>query len=86
VTCDKLTGFGHNLFFANTSGDTNGCAAGANSLFADPLYLDSAADDFTLQATSPAINNGVDLGEDRNGSTAGNYNGAAPDRGYFETP
>ena len=34
----------------------------ANSLWEDPLMTDPATGDFTLQATSPCINAGVDVG------------------------
>ena len=34
----------------------------ANSLDSDPLFTDSANDDFTLTSLSPAINAGIDVG------------------------
>jgi hypothetical protein len=43
---------------------------------ADPLFIDKTAYDFRLQAASPAINAGVDVGLP--------YLGAAPDLGYAE--
>jgi CSLREA domain-containing protein len=82
----------YNDFFANGSGGTvhctNGCSIGANSITTNPLYVNQGANNFILTATSPAINTGIDLGvsqPDVNGSSAGLYNGSAPDMGAFET-
>ena len=47
-----------------------------SQLNADPLFTNRGAEDFTLQAGSPALNAGVDLGLP--------YYGAAPDMGYWE--
>jgi hypothetical protein len=76
----------YNLYFGNGSGGCNPCAIGANSLQLDPKFVNSAMDDFRLQAGSPAIDKGLPLGLDRNGAAAGDYNGAAPDLGYWESP
>ncbi|HKY36426.1 MAG TPA: hypothetical protein VJN18_10830 [Polyangiaceae bacterium] len=59
---------------------------GANSQQANPLFVDATGDDFTLQAMSPAINAGTPLGVDRSSAAAGDFNGAAPDLGYWESP
>lgn len=84
----NLTQFDYNLWFNTTN--CNGCAAGlgANSITQDPRYVDFAGDNFALDTTfpSPAINAGTTaLGEDRNGGTAGNYNGTSPDMGALES-
>jgi hypothetical protein len=76
----------YNLMFGNGSGNCNPCTVGANSVLTDPLFVNVAAEDFALGATSPAINAGTDLGVDRNGAGAGNFNGTAPDIGYLERP
>jgi len=78
---DSIT---HNLLFQNTSGDCNSCTPGAPYLTSDPLYVNAAADDYSLQASSPAIDAGVDVGADRNGSGAAAFDGAAPDLGHIE--
>jgi uncharacterized repeat protein (TIGR01451 family) len=72
---------------ANGSGQSN-VALDTTSLNANPLYVNSAGGDFTLQNSSPAINRGIDLVADQpdmNGATAGLYNGYAPDMGYWES-
>jgi hypothetical protein len=82
----KFTQQDYNLMFGNTSGDCVACTPGPNSVLTDPQFVNAAADDFALGATSPALNAGTDLGVDRNGASAGNFNGAAPDLGYLEGP
>jgi hypothetical protein len=75
-------------FFGNGSNCTGGCAIGAASIPLDPLYVNAAAGDFNLQASSPMINMGVDLGgsqPDQNGATAGSYDGNFPDFGRYES-
>jgi len=60
----------------------------ANGLFANPLLVDAAAPDLHLQAASPAINRGTDLGAGVVGTTdaAGlaRIQGAAIDIGAYE--
>lgn len=63
-----------------------GCTLGDGCTESDPDFTDAALEDYTLQATSPAIDTGTDLGLDRNGAGAGDFNGDAPDMGYFESP
>jgi hypothetical protein len=76
----------YNLFFGNTTGTCSPCIPGQNSVFLDPRFVNTAADDYTLQAGSPAINAGTPVAADRNGAGAGNFNGTAPDLGYWESP
>ena len=76
----------YNLYFSNTTGDCSGCSIGLNAVTGDPVFVDMANDNYLLDSGSNAIDAGVDLGWDVNGVTAGNYNGAAPDIGYDETP
>jgi hypothetical protein len=73
------------LSFGNGGAACNVCTQGPNSLEADPLFVNPAVDDYTLKAGSPAINAGTALGVDRNGASAGDFNGAEPDLGYRET-
>ena len=72
---------------ANGSGRSN-VAIDPTSLSANPLFGNAASGDFTLQNASPAINRGLNLGADQpdmNGAAAGNFNGYAPDLGYWES-
>lgn len=75
--------FDYNLYFDNTDGDCSSCTLQTSDLTADPLFVGGS--DFTPQATSPAVDSGVDLGDDRNLDDPGLFNGAAPDRGFIET-
>jgi hypothetical protein len=52
---------------------------GTNPQTDDPLYVDFGADDFELQAGSPAVNNGDPSVPSGRGATG------TPDIGYFET-
>jgi parallel beta-helix repeat protein len=66
-----------NLTWSNTEGNyTGGVVDSAGGVVVDPLFVDTAAGDFTLQSGSPAINAGLDLGFP--------YKGSAPDLGAFE--
>jgi len=76
----------NNLYFNNTSGNRNQGSLDAASVVGDPLFNNPASFDYALKTGSPAINRGVNLGVDRNGSTAGLYNGSAPDIGWLESP
>jgi hypothetical protein len=80
-----LSALDYNVYFSN-GGHCSNCSGGlgANSKIQDPIYANFAGGDYTLGAGSPAINTGVDLMVDRNGSSSGNYNGA-PDMGYVES-
>ena len=72
---------------ANGSGQCN-VALNSTDMNANPLYTNAAAGDFTLQNASPAINRGLDLAADQpdmNGASAGNFNGYAPEMGYWES-
>jgi len=72
----------------NASGQSN-VALDVTDQSADPLFVNAAADDFSLtECTSPSINAGIDLvanQPDMNGVGPGNFNGLAPDQGAFET-
>jgi len=81
---NRFTSITHNLLFQNASGDCNSCTPGAPYLTADPLYVNPGADDYTLSSTSPAVDAGVAVGEDRNGAGAGEYDGLGPDLGFIE--
>jgi hypothetical protein len=80
----KFTQQDYNLFFGNVSGTCSSCTLGTHSVLLDPRFVNAAGDDFTLQSGSPAIDAGIPVGSDRNGAGAGDYNGTAPDLGYWE--
>lgn len=63
----------HNLFLFRHDGQQ---PLGANSVVGDPLFVDPANGDFHLQADSPAIDAGLDVGLP--------FAGGAPDIGAFE--
>jgi hypothetical protein len=74
----------NNLYWSNSAADCSGCTVDASSLLSDPLFENEAARDYRPQPLSPLVDAGVDTGADRNGSAAGNFNGTAPDIGYYE--
>jgi len=73
------------LYFGNGGSDCLNCAPGPASVFADPRFVDHAANDLALQADSPAVDQAIDLGFDRNAGSNGTFNGLAPDLGAFES-
>jgi parallel beta-helix repeat protein len=85
-TDSKFAQQDYNSFFGNVGSACNGCTLGAHSVLLDPKFVDVAGDDYTLQSGSPAIDAGTPLGVDRNGASAGDFNGAAPDLGAWEHP
>ena len=52
----------NNLFFGNTLGTTSNVSGATGTIVADPLFTAPASGDFSLQASSPAINAGLNLG------------------------
>jgi hypothetical protein len=76
----------HNLYYNDTAGNRSQGSLDATSLIGDPLFNDAPNFDYSLKVGSPAINKGFNLGVDRNGSSAGLYNGSAPDLGWLEAP
>jgi hypothetical protein len=70
----------NNIFRGNTS--LPGPGTGSNNLFSttNPLFVNSAAQDYTLQAGSPAVNAGTPVP----GITDG-FAGSAPDIGAYES-
>jgi hypothetical protein len=83
---DKFTQQAYNLFFGNGGSDCSPCTVGESSVLLTPEFVNAAGDDYTLAVGSPAVDAGTDLGTDRNGAGAGNFNGAAPDIGAWEHP
>ncbi len=66
-----------NCFWNNTTSDYGGGATdSAGSIYVDPLFVDPASGDFSVQATSPVIDAGIDIGDA--------YTGNAPDIGAVE--
>jgi hypothetical protein len=74
----------YDLYFSNSSGRCSSCTPGSHSVFADPLFNNPSSLDYSLKTGSPAIDAGVDLGQDRNLSSPGLYNGNGPDLGFIE--
>jgi hypothetical protein len=65
----------HNLYHQPAS--VGAGASDDSPVFGDPMFVNAPGGDFHLQANSPAIDAGVDVGLP--------YNGIAPDLGAFET-
>jgi len=84
LTAGGFLAFDANLFWANAVDCTN-CTPGAASVFADPNFEDPDNDDLNLAPLSPAIDQAIDLGYDRNSTAPGLFNGAAPDMGALES-
>jgi hypothetical protein len=78
----KLTPFGYNLLFGNTSGPCNDCTLDGTFVTQDPLFINQAGSteaDFHLSLSpvlSPAVDAGTDVGLPANG---------APDLGFWES-
>lgn len=51
-----------NCWYSNTSDVGAGISKGAGAVNANPLFVSEVGDDYTLQATSPCIDAGTDLG------------------------
>jgi len=66
----------YNNVWNSTTVDYDGTADSAGGISADPMFMDTAAGDFSLQFGSPAIDNGLDLGYP--------FIGTAPDMGAVE--
>ena len=86
ATDAKFTQQDYNGLFSNASGPCTVCTPGTHSVLLDPKFVSLASDDYTLQSSSPMINAGVAVGFDRNGSKAGDFDGTAPDLGFWESP
>ena len=60
INCTTATpDLSYNDVWSNTSGDYNGCSAGANSISEDPLFCDGPAGDVAVHATSPTLEFGM---------------------------
>nr|MBN2276455.1 right-handed parallel beta-helix repeat-containing protein [candidate division Zixibacteria bacterium] len=67
---------GFNDVWGNSSNDYSGISDSAGGISANPLFVDAATDDYSLQALSPCLNTALDLGYP--------YYGSAPDMGAVE--
>lgn len=73
------------LYALNLGGAVSGFTAGPNSRFElDPKLPHWQDGDLRPSPDYPGIDRGVDTGDDRNGSRAGNFDGASPDVGAYE--
>ncbi|MBW2262268.1 MAG: right-handed parallel beta-helix repeat-containing protein [Deltaproteobacteria bacterium] len=63
---------------------SSGTTHGANPLVGDPLFVDATGGDFTLQASSPAVDAGLDLGYEKDMDDNPIPAGTGPDIGAFE--
>lgn len=88
---DDATGLieDHNLFFDNAGDGITGSSARSDAvpLAASDLLLNPGLDNWAsgqVLPNSSVVDQGVDLGYDRNGSATGLYNGLAPDIGAIE--
>lgn len=83
---DSLGGnaFDYNGSFSGFSAYKTASGKDAHSLNTNPLFTNAGSNDFTLQASSPAINAGTNVGltSDYNGTAV--PQGSAPDMGAFE--
>ena len=82
----KFTQQDDNGLFNNASGSCTVCTPGTHSVLLDPKFVSMATGDYTLQPGSPMINVGIAVGVDRNGAKAGDFDGSAPDLGFWESP
>jgi hypothetical protein len=74
----------HNVYY-RTDGSTDlGFSLGDGEVIADPLFVDVYAQDYHLQAGSPAIDAGVDLGYALDFEDRPIPAGVAPDAGAYE--
>ena len=48
----------HNLFYQDSGSCPGDCKHGTDAVTSDPLFTNKATDDFSITATSPAINTG----------------------------
>jgi hypothetical protein len=62
VNCETcLNSFSHNLVWGNTTNYTNEAVAGSSDVHLDPLFTDPGENDYSLIASSPAVDNGTSL-------------------------
>lgn len=84
------TGFtnSNNLFFANGSGNSAAFIPGPGTRFGDPAFADPAAGDYSLTASSDAIDHGRSAAAPSGLDLAGNprVQGTAVDIGALESP
>jgi len=76
INADIANICGYNCLWNNSTDYAGGCVDFAGGISVDPLFTDAVSGDFTLQAGSPVIDQGLDLGYD--------YQPPAPDMGALE--
>jgi uncharacterized repeat protein (TIGR01451 family) len=75
----------YNLFYGNGANTAGTVSGGANSVSGDSAFVDPAADDYRLTATSAAINIGQNVGVNKDFEGDVRPGGGGFDAGYDET-
>ena len=77
ISSDATIDESYNLFFNNAADHADSAAQGPSEITADPLFVNPANGDYSLNEASLAVNTGIDVGLP--------FNGPAPDRGALES-
>ncbi len=85
-TSGTFAALDYNAVFANAASDCSGCTHGPATIPGDPMFVSASTRDLRLDPGSPLIDAGAALAMDRNGAAPGDYDGAGPDIGAWESP